>query len=120
MILRILAGILLVYGTTVLACGNSSSGSGALCGPNGTNQCGPTRQCDPTLGCVECSMDTDCSASAKFCIRGSCEACRDNFDCGVAAPACFPERVPNVSPTLTVRRANPLAIRLGKFASSAQ
>src|SRR5687768_11414763 len=97
MILRCLAGMVLAYAITVAACGNSSddglggpSGAGALCGTNGTNQCGSTRQCDVNLGCVECTGDDQCPASAPFCIHGECEACRTHADCGAAAPACFP------------------------------
>ncbi|MEA2750392.1 MAG: hypothetical protein QOI41_4535, partial [Myxococcales bacterium] len=51
--------------------------------------CAP-RKCDATLGCVTCTADTDCTGADKFCVRGSCEACRSNADCGVAAPACSP------------------------------
>jgi Cys-rich repeat protein len=81
----------------VVACSGSNSANGgpapgsALCGVNGTNQCGNGRQCDPTLGCVECLSNTDCPASSKFCIRGHCDVCQSNADCGTGAtPACWP------------------------------
>jgi len=51
--------------------------------------CAP-RKCDPALGCVTCVGDVDCTGANKFCVRGSCEACRTNTDCGVAAPVCSP------------------------------
>jgi hypothetical protein len=43
------------------------------------------RKCDPTLGCVECLGDSDCTGADKFCILGSCVACRTNTDCGAPA-----------------------------------
>src|SRR4051812_30560131 len=33
------------------------TGSGALCGVNGRNDCGPFRACSTTLGCVDCAVD---------------------------------------------------------------
>src|SRR4029079_12041160 len=66
-------------------------GGSALCGPNGTNACNGGQQCDATLGCVECTTDPNCPATAPFCITGKCEACRTNADCGTGAtPACWP------------------------------
>ncbi|HEY8078398.1 MAG TPA: hypothetical protein VIF62_29920, partial [Labilithrix sp.] len=63
----------------------------ATCDAKTTTACAP-RKCDPNLGCVQCAIDTDCTAAGAdpFCILGRCEACRTNADCGVAAPACFP------------------------------
>src|SRR5262249_15310187 len=84
------------------ACGGSSGssngagpnggpgGGSALCGPNGANNCGAARQCDPTLGCVECTADTQCPASARRCIAGACVECSSNADCGGATPVCWP------------------------------
>ncbi|MBX3262143.1 MAG: hypothetical protein KF782_20830 [Labilithrix sp.] len=50
--------------------------SGALCGVNGQDQCGPFMTCSPTLGCVECAADEDCPAAARFCLQGQCVGCR--------------------------------------------
>lgn len=59
------------------------------CDMASTAVCAP-RKCDPNLGCVACTTDPDCTGVNKFCVRGSCEACRTNTDCGVAAPVCSP------------------------------
>ncbi len=77
------------------ACSNNTTVSGpgvgsALCGPNGTNNCGQ-QICDPTLGCVECETSTNCPAGNPYCIQGSCAVCSTNADCGTGArPACYP------------------------------
>lgn len=60
-----------------------------VCDTTATATCAP-RKCDPNLGCVECAVDPDCTGADKFCVRGRCEACRANKDCGVAAPVCAP------------------------------
>jgi hypothetical protein len=65
-------------GNVPLACDMASS---AVCAP---------RKCDANLGCVACTGNVDCTGVNKFCVRGSCEACRTNTDCGVAAPVCSP------------------------------
>jgi hypothetical protein len=74
--------------------GNTDGGKTlpTLCDPAAAAGCGNGRKCDPALGCVECTVDGDCTAAGRdpFCILGRCEACRTNADCGVAAPACFP------------------------------
>lgn len=64
--------------------------SGALCGNNGEDLCGPFAVCDATLGCVECERDGDCPAAAGRCLEGRCVACRPNeaTDCP-AGKACF-------------------------------
>ena len=75
----------------VAACGSEASSAdtaSVLCGGGGQT-CGK-KQCDPTLGCVDCTVDTDCTGAAKLCILGRCEACRANTDCGAAEPACWP------------------------------
>ncbi len=54
----------------------TSESSGALCGVNGRNQCGPFMTCNTKLGCVECSADGDCPAAARFCLQGQCVGCR--------------------------------------------
>lgn len=59
------------------------------CDTTATAACGP-RKCDANLGCVQCVTDPDCTGADKFCVRGRCEACRTNTDCGVAAPVCAP------------------------------
>ncbi len=74
------------------ACGGSSAttvGGGPGAGLCGAAKCG-SRQCDPTLGCVDCTSDAQCGGGSKFCITGKCESCRTNVDCGVSAPACWP------------------------------
>jgi len=53
-----------------------SVSSGALCGVNGRDHCGPFMTCSATLGCVECSADEDCPAAARFCLQGQCVGCR--------------------------------------------
>jgi hypothetical protein len=77
----------------VIACGGSSgtdvtnpAGSG-LC--SNTNAC-PGAQCDPSLGCVDCTLDSQCTGNNKFCVLGTCSGCRSNTDCGAATPACWP------------------------------
>lgn len=74
-----------------------NTGSGALCGPNGRDDCGAFLLCDEELGCVECVQDSDCSAAAPHCVVGTCAACGPAAtakeagvsDCPVAAPACW-------------------------------
>jgi hypothetical protein len=57
-----------------------------LCGP-----CSQGQQCDPTLGCVDCTMDSQCPASTRVCVLGSCVQCRTNSDCGHGTtPSCWP------------------------------
>src|SRR5262249_51076127 len=75
--------------------GSSPDGSSnpALCDTASATACsGQGRKCNPALGCVECIADTDCATGGRdpFCVRGRCEACRTNADCGVAAPICYP------------------------------
>src|SRR5579859_5241080 len=94
----VLAAISIAAFALIASCGGSSGagvgGGGpgsALCGPNGTHQCGG-RQCDPTLGCVECTVGgTQCAASDPFCVQGACVACRTNADCGAGASSCWPQ-----------------------------
>ena len=69
-------------------------GSGARCGVNGQNQCGPFMICDVDEGCVECATDEQCPRSAPICVSGSCVSCRSApSDGGADAPPC-----PNDSP----------------------
>ncbi|MDB5216531.1 MAG: putative lipoprotein, partial [Myxococcaceae bacterium] len=56
--------------------GGAANGSGALCGANGRNDCGPFLLCDEGLGCVECRHDDDCPAAATHCLEGTCVGCR--------------------------------------------
>jgi hypothetical protein len=77
--------------------GNSSDGpstidanaapaeAGTTCGT-----CPQGQHCDPTLGCVTCTMDSHCPASARFCVVGSCVQCKTNTDCGGTTPSCWP------------------------------
>lgn len=51
-------------------------GSGALCGANGRNDCGPFHLCMDTLGCVECKQDEDCPVASPRCLQGACVGCR--------------------------------------------
>src|SRR5262249_38606570 len=51
--------------------------------------CGPRQVCDSSLGCVDCTSDMQCAATAPFCIRGDCRPCRQNGDCG-AGRVCQP------------------------------
>lgn len=64
----------------------SSPSTGALCGVNGRRQCGPFMTCDPRLGCVECSTDADCPASARLCLQGRCVGCRPRGGQGSDCP----------------------------------
>jgi hypothetical protein len=115
---RLLISLGLVTVAWIAACGGSSGSSGdlvasdagdegstspegstvgdgstlppaAACDTTAVAACG-TRKCDPSLGCVQCVTNPDCTGTNKFCIRGRCEACSSNADCGVAAPACSP------------------------------
>jgi hypothetical protein len=68
---------------TALANGSGLCGSGSVC-PQG-------QQCDPVLGCVVCTTDLQCPASARFCLAGSCVQCKANTDCGNGTtPSCWP------------------------------
>jgi hypothetical protein len=77
--------------------GGTSGGSGARCGANGRNDCGPFLLCAESLGCVECRADTDCPAAAGRCLAGICVGCRPGKggadagppDCPGAASACW-------------------------------
>jgi Cys-rich repeat protein len=77
--------------------GGSSVGSGALCGANGRNDCGPFLLCDEPLGCVECKHDDDCPAAAAHCLEGTCVGCRPaasapdggSSDCPAPAGTCW-------------------------------
>ena len=63
---------------------------GALCGPNGTISCGQGQYCDPSLGCVDCLMDSQCPASMRWCVQGSCVQCQGNSPtCDVTTGACI-------------------------------
>jgi hypothetical protein len=72
-----------------------ASGTGALCGVNGRDDCGPFSTCDPMLGCVECANDDECPLAAKHCIAGACAACTVDatgaaIGCPASAPSCWP------------------------------
>lgn len=70
--------------------GGPTPGSGALCGPNGRDDCGAFLLCNETLGCVECKQDTDCPAAAAHCLAGTCAGCRPGMsDCPGGARACW-------------------------------
>lgn len=71
------------------------TGTGALCGVNGRNDCGPFLKCDGVLGCVACTSDGDCPLSERHCYAGKCGACTPGQKgiapgCPVAAPSCWP------------------------------
>ena len=65
----------------IVACGSSSDtgtdvgagadggpgGGSAVCGVNGSNQCRQGQSCDATLGCVDCTADSQCPATAPRC-----------------------------------------------------
>ena len=74
--------------------GSASIGSGALCGVDGRNDCGPYMLCDESLGCVECNHDDDCPVAAARCLSGTCVGCRPaadagTSDCPTSASACW-------------------------------
>jgi Cys-rich repeat protein len=78
-------------GGASVAIDSGMSGGGALCGPNSTMSCNQGQYCDPSLGCVSCLMDSQCPASMRWCVQGSCVQCRTNTDCGSGTtPACYP------------------------------
>ncbi|MDB4936330.1 MAG: putative lipoprotein [Labilithrix sp.] len=72
-------------------------GSGALCGANGRNDCGPFLLCEESLGCVECRDDVDCPVAAAHCLQGTCVGCRPGTssadggspDCPAGARTCW-------------------------------
>jgi hypothetical protein len=74
------------------------AGSGARCGVNGRNDCGPFQTCDEARGCLECASDRDCPLSARYCVAGACASCRAVESdagalvegCGATTPACWP------------------------------
>lgn len=63
-----------------------SRGTGALCGVNGTDQCGPFMTCDATLGCAECAGNADCPAAARACLQGQCAGCRPGAEGAADCP----------------------------------
>ncbi|WP_146652506.1 hypothetical protein [Labilithrix luteola] len=68
--------------------GDAEASTGALCGVNGRDDCGPFLVCDHALGCVECARDEDCPVSAGRCLEGRCLGCRPaRSDC--TAGACW-------------------------------
>ena len=70
--------------------GGGPMGSGALCGPNGRDDCGAFLLCNASLGCVECVQDSDCPAAAGRCLSGTCAGCRPAMsDCPGAGSACW-------------------------------
>ncbi|HLK37957.1 MAG TPA: hypothetical protein VKU41_14450 [Polyangiaceae bacterium] len=73
--------------------GDESSGDAGVTPGDASAQCGVCPQgqhCDPTLGCVTCTIDSQCSASARFCVLGSCVQCKTNTDCSGTTPSCWP------------------------------
>jgi hypothetical protein len=75
--------------------GQTASGTGARCGVNGRNDCGPFMACDAVLGCVECASDDECPLAAKHCVAGACGECATGADaaaigCPAGAPSCWP------------------------------
>jgi hypothetical protein len=65
--------------------------TGALCGVNGRDDCGPFQLCDAVLGCVECARDDDCPLGARHCVVGACVACEVAEDCPASLPSCWPK-----------------------------
>jgi hypothetical protein len=73
-------------GATADAVAVLSADGAVLCGP-----CSQGQECDPALGCVNCTMDSQCPASARYCLLGNCVQCRTNTDCGNGTtPSCWP------------------------------
>lgn len=65
-----------------VASSNDATGSGALCGAGGKDECGSLAICDAKLGCVECRTDDDCPITAARCLVGACVGCRPGMtDC---------------------------------------
>jgi hypothetical protein len=91
-------GFVLALGVVFLACGGTSGngafgpgGGSALCGPNGTNACGPMQFCSLTLGCVGCLGNSDCPAAMPYCAQGACVECSGGAGCTMAgATICSP------------------------------
>jgi len=70
--------------------GDAAGGSYTLCGTD-SGMCPKGLQCDPTMGCVTCTMDSQCAAATRFCLLGSCVQCKTNTDCaGGTTPSCWP------------------------------
>jgi hypothetical protein len=82
-----------VTGDLDAASPDASSPTGALCGVDGTDQCGSYMVCNAVLGCVECAGASDCPLSAKECVAGACSECDPRADAGCPAsdPVCFPQ-----------------------------
>ena len=70
---------------------NDAGGSGALCGVDGKDECGPRSACDAKLGCVECRSDDDCPIAAAHCLVGVCVGCRPGKTDCPDAEACSTE-----------------------------
>lgn len=73
--------------------GDAPSPDGSVAPADAIAPCGVCPQgqhCDPTLGCVTCTKDSQCPASARFCVQGSCVQCKTNTDCGGTTPSCWP------------------------------
>lgn len=81
--------------------GGGVTSSGALCGVNDRDDCGPFLICQYALGCVECAADADCPAAASHCLDGTCVGCRPDgkervddggmSDCPANGSACWTE-----------------------------
>ncbi len=78
----------------LLACNSTNDAQGpspsALCGVDGSNQCGSGQKCDDVFGCVDCRSDDECAPPTPYCLLGSCAQCRTNQECSGQASACFP------------------------------
>jgi Cys-rich repeat protein len=80
-------------GVLVADSGGAAIGDSGVALGDASAQCGlcpHDQHCDLILGCVTCTMDSHCPASARYCVLGSCVQCKTNTDCGGTTPSCWP------------------------------
>ena len=71
-----------------IACG----GVAPFDSPCQVNGCPNGQKCDVILGCVQCTINADCSRPTPMCVPGlgRCGSCLRNADCPSSNPACWP------------------------------
>ena len=77
--------------TVAVACG---APAGATDPPPAcsNDSCPGGQKCDINLGCVQCTINADCSRPVPLCVPGlgRCGECLTNADCGASTPVCWP------------------------------
>lgn len=76
--------------TLIVACGVGTNMDPPS--PCSTDSCPAGQKCDTILGCVECTINADCSRPTPLCVPnlGRCGACLSSADCTASDPVCWP------------------------------